>query len=160
MDQKIIPVHIAIIADGNRRWAKERKLPTFEGHRRGFENIKLLSRKAKDLGVKIMTYWVFSTENWKRAVEEVGYLMGLAEEVIEIQLQEAIIEHTRIIHIGRKDRLPDMLRKKIEKAEITKAYLHFIDWVISNGSSYTDWYSNTAPGYRNNNNIYTPTTNY
>ena len=119
MDQKIIPVHIAIIADGNRRWAKERKLPTFEGHRRGFENIKLLSRKAKDLGVKIMTYWVFSTENWKRAVEEVGYLMGLAEEVIEIQLQEAIIEHTRIIHIGRKDRLPDMLRKKIEKAETT-----------------------------------------
>ena len=117
MDDQRTLNHIAIIADGNRRWAKERGLPTFEGHRRGFENIKLLSKKAKKLGIKIITFWVFSTENWGRAKEEVGYLMKLAERVIDVQIDEAIKEQTRIVHIGRKDRLPENLRKKIEKAE-------------------------------------------
>ena len=115
MESKNIPKHIAIIADGNRRWAKERNLPTFEGHRRGFENIKALSKKAKQLGVEIITFWVFSTENWKRAQDEVGYLMNLAEKVIDIQIKDAVEEETRIVHIGRKDRLPENLRKKIEK---------------------------------------------
>ena len=119
MDETSVPKHIAIIADGNRRWAKDRNLPTFEGHRRGFENIKALSKKAKQLGVKIVTFWVFSTENWKRAEDEVGYLMNLAEKVIDSQIKEAIQEKTRIVHIGRKDRLPDVLKKKIEKAEET-----------------------------------------
>jgi undecaprenyl diphosphate synthase len=117
MEQKNIPKHIAIIADGNRRWARERNLPTFEGHRKGFENIKALSKKAKQLGIQIITFWVFSTENWKRAEDEVGYLMKLAEKVIDVQIREAIQEETRIVHIGRKDRLPEQLRKKIEKAE-------------------------------------------
>jgi len=112
-----IPKHVAIIADGNRRWAKERKLPSFEGHRQGFENIKKLSKKAKQLGIHIITFWVFSTENWNRSQEEVGYLMKLAEKVIEIQKKEAIEEETRIVHIGRKDRIPTGLRKKIEEAE-------------------------------------------
>ncbi|MFZ2026034.1 MAG: polyprenyl diphosphate synthase [Microgenomates group bacterium] len=109
--------HVALIADGNRRWAKEKNLPSFEGHRKGFENIKKLLKKGRDLGIRVMTFWVFSTENWKRKQEEVGYLMKLAEEVIEVQLKEAIEEETRIIHIGRKDRLPERLKAKIEKAE-------------------------------------------
>lgn len=117
MDENKIPNHIAIIADGNRRWAKDRSLPPFEGHRRGFENIKALSKKAKQLGVKIITFWVFSTENWKRTKEEVGYLMNLGEKIIDVQMKEAIEEETRIVHIGRKDRLPEVLRKKIENAE-------------------------------------------
>ena len=117
MDQSKIPNHVAIIADGNRRWAKERSLPTFEGHRRGFENIKALSSKAKLIGVKVITFWVFSTENWKRTQDEVGYLMELAARVIDSQIEEAIKEETRIVHIGRKDRLPENLRKKIQKAE-------------------------------------------
>lgn len=117
MEQKNIPMHVAIIADGNRRWAKERGLPSFEGHRKGFENIKALSKKAKQLGIKIITFWVFSTENWKRAAEEVGYLMNLAEKVIDVQIKDAIEEETRIVHIGRKDRLPEGLRKKIDFAE-------------------------------------------
>lgn len=126
MEEVIIPKHIAIIADGNRRWAKERKLPTFEGHRKGFENIKALSKKAKQLGVKVITFWVFSTENWKRAEEEVGYLMKLAERVIDTQIKEAIEEETRIVHIGRKDRLPALLRKKIENAEEkTRDFSHY-----------------------------------
>lgn len=109
--------HVALIADGNRRWAREKNLPSFEGHRRGFENIKKLLKKGRDLGIKVMTFWVFSTENWKRKQEEVGYLMKLAQEVIEVQLKEAIEEETRIVHIGRKDRLPPELKTKIEKAE-------------------------------------------
>lgn len=123
MDNNNIPQHIAIIADGNRRWATQRNLPTFEGHRRGFENIRALSKQAKKLGVKVITFWVFSTENWKRAEEEVGYLMRLAEKVIDVQVKEAIEEETRIVHIGRKDRLPKKLRAKIENAE--KATSHF-----------------------------------
>lgn len=117
MDKPSVLNHIAIIADGNRRWARERNLPSFEGHRQGFENIKKLSKKGKELGIKIMTFWVFSTENWKREEKEVRYLMGLAERVIEAQMEEAIAEETRIVHIGRKDRLPEILRKKVENAE-------------------------------------------
>jgi undecaprenyl diphosphate synthase len=109
--------HVAIICDGNRRWAKQRNLPSFEGHRQGFENIKLLSKKAKKLGISVITFWVFSTENWKRAKEEVSYLMNLAEQVIDSQIKDAIKEETRIVHIGRKDRFPEKLRAKIEKAE-------------------------------------------
>lgn len=109
--------HVALIADGNRRWAREKNLPSFEGHRKGFENIKKLLKKGRDLGIPVMTFWVFSTENWKRQQEEVGYLMRLAEEVIEVQLKEAIEEETRIVHIGRKDRLPEGLKAKIVKAE-------------------------------------------
>jgi undecaprenyl diphosphate synthase len=112
-----VPKHIALIADGNRRWAQKRNLPAFEGHRRGFENIKALSKKAKQLGVHVITFWVFSTENWKRAKDEVGYLMNLAEKVIDSQIKDAIVEETRIVHIGRKDRLPEGLRIKMEKAE-------------------------------------------
>lgn len=117
MTTSTLPRHIAIIADGNRRWAKNRGLPTFEGHRQGFENIKKLSKKAKNLGIQIITFWVFSTENWDRSQEEVGYLMKLAEKVIDIQKKEAIAEKTRIVHIGRKDRIPTLLRNKIEQAE-------------------------------------------
>jgi len=126
MDSILLPNHIAIIADGNRRWAKERNIPSFEGHRRGFENIKALSKKAKQLGIRIITFWVFSTENWKRTEDEVGYLMKLAEKVIDVQIKEAVEGETRIVHIGRKDRLPEPLKKKIEKAEkITKHFAKY-----------------------------------
>lgn len=117
MEQKNIPVHIAIIPDGNRRWAKEHNLPTFEGHRRGYNTANELIHTGHRLGVSIMTLWAFSTENWKRAQDEIGYLMQLFEMMIEKNLKEAHEEQTRIIHLGRKDRLADTLLKKIVKAE-------------------------------------------
>lgn len=126
MDELKIPVHIAIIADGNRRWAKERGLPTFEGHRKGAETVKQLSKRAKALGVKIITFWVFSTENWTRTVEETGYLMSLFDTFIDRERKEAIKEKTRIIHMGRKDRIPEGLRKKIIQAE--EETKHFTDY--------------------------------
>ena len=76
-----IPRHLGIILDGNRRWAKERNLSSFEGHRQGFENIKTIGSHAFERGIKIMTVFAFSTENWKRSVEEVSYLMGLFKMV-------------------------------------------------------------------------------
>src|SRR3989338_2276516 len=126
MDEIKVPVHVAIIPDGNRRWAKERGLPTLEGHRRGAEVVKQLSKKAKALGVKIITFWVFSTENWKRTVEETGYLMNLFDTFIDRERKEAIKEKTRIIHMGRKDRIPEGLRKKIIQAE--EETKHFTDY--------------------------------
>ncbi len=126
MNEMKVPVHIAILADGNRRWAKERGLPTFEGHRRGAENVKQLSKRAKALGVKIITFWVFSTENWKRTVKETGYLMSLFDTFIDRERKEAIQEKTRIIHMGRKDRIPEGLRKKIIQAE--EETKHFSDY--------------------------------
>ncbi len=112
-----IPKHVVIIPDGNRRWAKEKGLLTFEGHRRGFELTTKLVKKAKSLGIKVITLWGFSTENWNRSREEVGYLMKLYEMMIDQNLKQALKEKTRIIHIGRKDRFSDVLRNKIIKAE-------------------------------------------
>lgn len=112
-----IPVHVAIIPDGNRRWAKERGLPTLEGHRRGFDIAIKLSNKARELGVKILSLWAFSTENWDRTTQEVGYLMKLYEQMIDRQLKEAMKNHTRLIHIGRKDRISVSLKEKIVNAE-------------------------------------------
>lgn len=112
-----IPAHVAIIPDGNRRWAKERGLPTFEGHRRGFQRIIEVGRKAREMGVKILTIWAFSTENWQRTDKEISYLMKLYEIMINKNLKEALKEKTRIIHLGRKDRINEVLRKKIIHAE-------------------------------------------
>ena len=113
----MIPLHVAVIPDGNRRWAKAHNLPSFEGHRRGYERANEIIHTGHSLGISIMTLWAFSTENWKRAQEEVSYLMKLFEIMIEKNIQEAHEKQTRIIHLGRKDRLADSLLKKILKAE-------------------------------------------
>ena len=113
----VIPNHIAIIPDGNRRWARERKFPTFEGHRRGFDVGLKIGRKIRSLGVNTTTFWAFSTENWNRTPEEINYLMKLYEAFVEKNLKEALKEKVRIIHIGRKDRIPKSLLKKITHSE-------------------------------------------
>jgi len=117
MEQKKIPTHVVIIPDGNRRWAEMRNMPTLEGHKRGYDRSNELIHMGYELGILIMTFWAFSTENWKRTQEEVGYLMRLFEMMVEKNLREAHEKETRIIHLGRKDRLPDSLLKKIMKAE-------------------------------------------
>lgn len=114
-----IPNHIAIIPDGNRRWAKAHNLPPFEGHRRGFEIAPKIARAARNFGIHTTTVWAFSTENWNRSREEVAYLMKLYEKFIDDNLKEAQEEDVKIVHLGRKDKIPDSLRKKIEHAEET-----------------------------------------
>jgi undecaprenyl diphosphate synthase len=117
MAQNNTPKHVAIIPDGNRRWAKENNFPPFEGHRKGFDTIKLIGKKARELGIKTLSIWAFSTENWQRSKQEIEYLMDIYEMWIDFHLTEAIKDNVRIIHIGRKDRLRDSLRKKLENAE-------------------------------------------
>jgi len=112
-----VPKHVAIIPDGNRRWAKNKGLPTLEGHRRGFDAANADIRKSRELGIHTMTLWAFSTENWNRSKEEVDYLMNLYEVNIEDNLKEAKKQGARIIHLGRKERIPATLREKIIKAE-------------------------------------------
>jgi undecaprenyl diphosphate synthase len=115
--QLIIPNHIAIIPDGNRRWAKDKGLPTLMGHKQGGEAAKQDIRKARELGVHTITIWGLSTENWNRSAEELDYLMNLYEETLETSLKEAKKQKARIVHIGRKDRLRESLRNLIIKAE-------------------------------------------
>ncbi len=112
-----IPRHVAIIPDGNRRWAKMHNLPTFEGHRHGFEMAVKIGKKARDLGIPIMTFWGFSTENWKRSPEEVDKLMFFFGKMIDRFIKDAVVDKIRIIHLGRKDRLSKTLLSKIENAE-------------------------------------------
>lgn len=112
-----IPHHLAIIPDGNRRWARERGLPTLEGHRKGFDAFKDISRTARDLGIHTLTIWGFSTENWKRDKKEVDYLMDLFEKIIGDFSGELIEDEVRFVHLGRKDRLPKSLVTKISALE-------------------------------------------
>ena len=114
--QKIIPEHIAIILDGNRRWAKERGLPTFFGHKKGMDNAKKIIIYAKKIGVKIVTAFCFSTNNWKRSAKEVNYLMNLFEKFLDNHLRELDKEGIRLGHLGSLKELPASLRQKIKKA--------------------------------------------
>ncbi len=119
--KKKIPNHIGIILDGNRRWAKKRGLPTFEGHKKGLEKIKKVVEWSKEIGVKTLTLYVFSTENWKRAKEEVDYLMKLAKKAISVDFKKLAKQGVRIKVIGKKEMLPKTLQKEVEKIErITK----------------------------------------
>lgn len=117
MKNPYVPKHVAIIPDGNRRWAKSKNLPTFEGHRKGFEALVKVARESRKLDIKVMTVWGFSTENWKRTPEEVSYLMDIYNEMIDRYLDEAMKDEIRIIHLGRKDRLNKNLVGKIADAE-------------------------------------------
>ena len=114
-----VPDHLGIIPDGNRRWARARGLYTLEGHKKGFERAIELSRAARDLGIHTVTLWGFSTENWDRSKKEVNYLMKLYEKLIDDYLEEAGKDGVKIVHLGRKDRIPKFLLKKIFFAEET-----------------------------------------
>lgn len=112
-----VPQHIAIIPDGNRRWAKSKGLPTIEGHKAGLKNIIELSRASRDLGIKYLTVWGFSTENWGRDEEEVSYLVKLFGHGLKKYSKDFHKEKVRFKHIGRRDRLPSKVIKLIEKLE-------------------------------------------
>jgi len=113
-----IPNHLGIILDGNRRWAKEKGLPALEGHRRGREVTKKVVKWVKDKGIKILTLFVFSTENWKRTKKEVDFLMNLLEQTFnEKGIGELNKDWIKIKIIGQKEKLPASLQKKINDIE-------------------------------------------
>jgi len=109
--------HLAVILDGNRRWAKERGLPSLEGHRRGYENVKDIGLAALDRGIQQFTVFAFSTENWKRSSEEVTYLMELLHRALVIELDFYIHNDVRLRVIGRRDGLSEKLIAAIDAAE-------------------------------------------
>jgi undecaprenyl diphosphate synthase len=108
-----IPAHIAIIMDGNGRWAAARGLPRLEGHRAGTENLRQIIRACVELGVKYLTLYAFSTENWGRPKEEVNGLLTILESVIDRELNELNAEGVRIVHVGRLDAMPKKIRQKV-----------------------------------------------
>lgn len=114
---KLIPKHIGIILDGNRRWARERNLPSIEGHRQGFENVKTIARHAFDRGVKILTLYAFSTENWKRSKEEVDYLMDLFKLLVTTEISKLAKEGVKVNIFGRRSDFDEGLQKYIKQAE-------------------------------------------
>ncbi|XOA43146.1 MAG: polyprenyl diphosphate synthase [Candidatus Nealsonbacteria bacterium] len=116
---KKTPKHLGIILDGNRRWAKEKGLPVFEGHKKGLEKIKKVVEWCKEKGIKILTLFVFSTENWKRSKKEIDYLMGLVKKAMNVDLKEASKQGIKVRVIGERERLPKIVQKAIEKIERT-----------------------------------------
>lgn len=111
----VIPTHIAVIMDGNARWAKERKLPTVMGHRSGSMAIKTLVKSAIEFGVKYLTIYAFSTENWQRPQEEVGYLMGLVKEYLTKEINELIENDVKIVVSGHLANVDKSLVDNINK---------------------------------------------
>ncbi len=109
--------HLGIIADGNRRWAKERGLPTLEGHKKGFEAIGELAEAAGKAGIEYITFYVFSTENWGRSAEEVSYIMNLAETRILKYAEKLAKENARMLILGSKATISPKLASILEKAE-------------------------------------------
>jgi undecaprenyl diphosphate synthase len=116
-----IPTHIAIIMDGNGRWAKARGLPRLAGHRAGTENLRRILNACVEFNVKILTIWAFSTENWRRPQEEVRGLMDILEQVIDRELNELHKNGVRLRHIGRLEGIAPHLQTKVRHAiELTK----------------------------------------
>jgi undecaprenyl diphosphate synthase len=116
-----IPSHVAIIMDGNGRWAISRGLPRLAGHRAGTENLRRIITACTEFGVKYLTIYAFSTENWGRPREEVDGLMHILEDVIDKELAELNKEGVQLRHIGRLERLNPKLQKKVlEAIELTK----------------------------------------
>ncbi|WP_414632074.1 MULTISPECIES: isoprenyl transferase [unclassified Clostridium] len=116
IDMERIPAHIAIIMDGNGRWAKQRKLPRTMGHRAGMKNIKMMVEESSNLGVKYLTLYAFSTENWKRSKEEVGALMDLVVEFINKEFEELHRNNVKLNSIGDISKLPEKSRAAVENA--------------------------------------------
>lgn len=116
-----LPRHIGFIMDGNGRWAKQRGLPRLAGHRAGAENLRRVLRACGEWGIKYVTIYAFSTENWGRPKEEVEGLLNLLDQYIDKELPELVKEGVQVRHIGRMDGVPERLQEKIRQAvEATK----------------------------------------
>jgi undecaprenyl diphosphate synthase len=111
------PTHIGIIMDGNRRWAEEQGVSTKDGHTKGQENLRIISRAAFEQGVQYVSVYAFSTENWRRTEEEVGHLMGLLVRGVDKYLQEFNEASIKVVFIGQRDDLDKKVLKAIQKAE-------------------------------------------
>ena len=113
---KKIPTHVAIIMDGNGRWAKKRNMPRVKGHYEGMQTVKKITKYASKLGIKYLTLYAFSTENWARPKEEVSYLMDLPEKMFMSFMPELMENNVKVEVIGVVEKLPESTRKAVEDA--------------------------------------------
>lgn len=128
-DDYKIPQHVAIILDGNGRWAKKRHMPRNYGHKVGADNLEQVIEDAWDLGIKYLTVYAFSTENWKRSVEEVTGLMTILRDFLRRSIEKSMKNNMRVSIIGKRDRLDKDIVAAIEELEETtknNTGLHFI----------------------------------
>ncbi len=116
IDMERLPKHIAIIMDGNGRWAQKKGLPRVMGHKAGMDAIKRTVRECSDLGIKILTVYAFSTENWRRPQDEVSYLMNLLVEYMRREINELHKNRVKVKLLGEIDVLPEQTKKEIEEA--------------------------------------------
>lgn len=117
MEKKKIPAHVAIILDGNGRWAKKRGMPRNYGHLKGSDNVEPVCREAFDLGIKYITMYAFSTENWKRPQKEVDELMRLLAKYMKEAKKLSVKNNMRVRIIGERSVLTDELKRLIEELE-------------------------------------------
>ncbi|MBU1026317.1 MAG: isoprenyl transferase [Candidatus Margulisbacteria bacterium] len=116
MDPKKVPQHIAIIMDGNGRWAKKRMLPRIAGHKEGSESVRAVLKACAEFGVKYLTLYAFSTENWRRPDEEVDFLMGLFSQTIDNEIEELMENEVKLKFLGRLEKFSPGLKKKMREA--------------------------------------------
>jgi undecaprenyl diphosphate synthase len=117
MSGKTVPIHLGLILDGNRRWAKAKGLSTLDGHREGAETFKTTTLAAFGRGIKYVSAYTFSTENWQRTEEEVGYLMKLLIKAVERHLKTFHDANIKVIVLGRREGLDKSVLKAIDKTE-------------------------------------------
>ncbi|MBN1446112.1 MAG: isoprenyl transferase [Candidatus Omnitrophica bacterium] len=115
--KEIMPVHIAIVMDGNGRWAQKKNLPRIEGHRAGLESVRKIVKAADKCGVKCLTLYSFSTENWKRPRVEVEFLFRLMEHRLRTECKNLCKNNVKVNFIGRRGQLPQVLKKTMADIE-------------------------------------------
>ncbi|MCM3386784.1 isoprenyl transferase [Ureibacillus chungkukjangi] len=116
INNECVPSHIAIIMDGNGRWAKKRAMPRIAGHHEGMQTVRKISRIADDMGIKVLTLYAFSTENWKRPKSEVDYLMSLPQMFLNSFMPELMERGIRVEMIGDKEGLPTSTKVALNEA--------------------------------------------
>lgn len=131
LDPSRIPYHVALIPDGNRRWAKKQALSVQKGHSQGADSLMEILRAGKNIGIKVMTFYTFSTENWNRSESEMGALFALIENYLENELSTMLKEGIRFHTIGEETALPESLQKMIQKAKKETVSCQEIDFVLA-----------------------------
>ncbi|WP_054949875.1 isoprenyl transferase [Numidum massiliense] len=122
LNPELIPRHVAIIMDGNGRWAKKRGLPRVAGHREGMKTVRRITRVADELGIEVLTLYAFSTENWKRPAEEVSYLMKLPVDFLATELPELIERNVQVRSMGSEEGLPEHTIRAVHKFKSETAH--------------------------------------
>ncbi|MCK8606917.1 isoprenyl transferase [Apilactobacillus ozensis] len=116
IDNNNIPKHVAIIMDGNGRWAKARHMPRIAGHKKGMNTVKTITKAASALGMKVLTLYAFSTENWRRPDKEVNYLMGLPSKFFNDFIPDLIANNVKVQVMGYINQLPEQTQQAVKKA--------------------------------------------